>query len=1198
MSQLSIMSPQGNYLNICESLWYVRNDANDGWIRVNPVDDLRVRHGSGEYWLPITCDIDQAYCPPEGGIDCWPGRNGDFESSEFRTGGPTGYLVCDCNGLDCYTYTGHTPDYNVVGGRFITTSPTGQVANSLPGTIYGSGESEITEVLFLAGEHSGAFDVSVMDLDGDARVRIYHGCQLLADTYSEQMPGNNRNEFSFFYNAESDSGNQFITVRVDVGNRNSRWRVKIGGINQQTLTNFDRPGPCFGTFGSRLPCFVNDKNLMVEGVAAYEMVHQMPEDGPVHIDMRVTGSEPVTMKVFYAGQLLAEGTSRNNDGKLWDALSLVFNFAAVGGEDQILVRYESTRLNNSWEYSIYCPSQPGSVINPMPCMPVPNDILCRALSNTLNPAYAVTGMGAIVNDVYYDMTGKNAGDVVFEFYASNAIQIGFFQGNFPNEVTLSGLSDFTAGHHRMYFNFNPALGSMLHMRVIGNCCPNWDITVSCPVPPAILSINDASVVRGRHGEIRTLCFDVGLSNKYPHAISFDFQTSPITAIEAEGNCIVPGIPEPSPYCNIVSEGGVQTGSYKNSGIPKVPGVPQAIPVSSVTHSLNCAPGGHYYVLELEFDLAESATYTFYGTADDNLSARMDCVEFLTTNRWQSMFSTQIQLAAGHHVLSCLYQNVPNCTPGWVRCALVHPNGTPIIWTDTTTFPWRSKSGIISVEPPPDPIDVDADYNRTTGHAVIPACTDKIQVCIPVCGTDLMGPNVTLNLILSNIQGTDRVARNVAVGTIINDNHYVCDQNTNVAVLDAGVDNLVTYGARRMYINGSLPGNGSSAYVMDRKITFPRTDLYSFIFFGVDVAEVYLDCNLITRVDTLANGVKASRVRAAVNSGEHTMFINYFIAPSNARRNGYAALAILNSSNQLIYASNAADWRGRIVNAGVPPSCNQFPNSCHIQAQAGAATQGTTIPSVGYGALALYSPLHAPNCAPANTFFSFEKTINFPVSGNYTFRGFADDTLDIFIDCKSVFSNQSLSFKQTTAYVEAGNRLVTFSYKNVPNCTPGYAAFAILKPDTSLLYASEPSGWISAQGSLNNIPLPMYESYRSDQRRNVLHISPSQSSGGPNYAWWSAELDFVVPASGNYWLNANADDQVQIFIDCAARPVGGTRFPLQAGNTKIHIRLYNLKSKNPNWFWFDLYNDANQIIYSTTAAGWKAKKADLDFSGLS
>lgn len=1204
MSTLTVRTPGGQNLSICDSEWYLRNDENTGWIRIDPQNDVRVRHGSNEYWLPVTCDGDNELCPPQTIVNCWPGYSGIFDSAEFKTGGPTGYLLCNCDGTDCKSYTGHTPDFNVVGGRFFSTAPVieGGTAPALPLTFYGS-EAQVTEMLVNAGGRSGAIDISVLALDPGVRVRVYHDCNVIGDS---SISGD---YFNVFFSAEptvtveDNCGvvsvvNNFITVRVDAP-AGARWRIRMGEVNTVVTSSFQRPAPCFGTFSPHLPCFVDDEKNVIPGRSVYEMIHQIPVNGLVHIDTVVRGEYPVNFTVFYNGTVLSSATTDNSPQNPNSVASLAFNFNGTGGDNFIVIRYEAYREYNDWAYSIYCPGQRGSRLDMLTCAPVPDviplDVLCTPLNDSLPQEWSVSGKGAAHTDVYYDYSGKETGYVVVEYFSNSPVQLVFYQGMYPNEVMVGATQGFTTGHNRLYFDFDPALGTVLHAQVIGTCCPDWAFMVSCPVKKPVLNILDAELVRGPKGQTDMLCLTVELENKSPKPVTFDWVATPLTALETtDGTCTITEDVPDSPYCNII---GTHVAQYANATNDTNIGYGQARRIASSAHNVNCAVGGQYYVLECDFEFPFTGEYTFVGTADDNLRVYVNCELVVTkSSTWEYNQATKFQAKEGWGTISLMYQNVPNCTPGWVKCVFLNTaTGAVVFATNETAYTWRSKVGAITVEPDPVPLVYGADYKKSSGSGTIPTCTLTTQVCVPICGTDLMGPDVTFQVTVSNVKNAV-VGDLVGIGTIKNPNFYDCNQNTRITVLDGGADQYVNRDARKIYVNDFV-SNAGAAYVMDATIELPVSGLYTMYFYGLDTAELYVDCGMVARI---SGATSATKVRMPLNKGGRKIYINYFLNAGKIRRSGYAALAIVDPLNRVVYASKAEDWRGRVISAGSAPSCNQFPETCNIT-PTGVAISWAPFgnKSVGYDALPINSNIHPPECAPGNTYYTLERKMTFPVTGNYTFRGIADDTLDIYVDCKVALGGGVLGqgIKTTTFNVTAGEHLVTVVYKNVPNCTPGYAVFVILKPDGSVFYASEPSKWVSAVGTLGGRqPIGLYQSWINN--RTVVHISSSPFYGGPNYAWWSAEREFTVPADGQYYIVAGADDAIQVYIECANRPLNGTRFALKAGPLKFHIRCYNEQSKRSNWCWFILYNAAGEIVYNTTADGWRGSWSDLDFTGLS
>ena len=1216
MSDLRALSPNGAWLNICESEWKVLQE--DGtWKEIEPGNDLRVRHGSNDYWLQINCDLDVGYCPPEQLAGCWPGYSGNFDSAEFKIGGPTGYLVCDCDGLNCKTYTGHTPDYDKAGGRFFSTAPVVEntVAHSLPTTLFGSSEAEITEMLVYAGERSGHIEVSLHDLDPGVRVRIYNDCVLLGDSdvsgpffnvfFTTEIPKKAVEEDPC---GDPPVPNKFLTVRVDAPT-GRRWRVKLGAVSVVQATNYERPAPCFGTFGPSLPCFVNDQNNVIPGEAVYENVHILEGiSGRVDIDLTVNGPEPVKFEVFYNGGLIGTHVTGNSETLLKFASTLTFNFNPVGGDQFIVVRYSAPRAYNSWTYSMYCPTMQGSRINMRRPMQVPNDVLCLPLNESLAPAHAVTGRGAHTSDIYYNYAGYSLGDIVVEFFAPDEVQFVFFQGNYPNETILSGTTSVVNGHRRFYFRFDPRNGTTVHVRVVGPCCPDWIFTMSNPVPPPVIDVFDASIVRGRAGQVSLLCFDVKLRNKTPKRVTFDWNTAPLTAIvSTDGTCTVTEDVPDSPFCNIVGTGGVRGGSYSNDHNIGY----SCSRISSTLHSPNCAQGGQYYVVETDFNFPYTGTYTVVGTADDCIDVYVACKHVLAgprgTGQWERTHRATFTAEAGWNTVSAMYLNIPNCTPGWVKFVILNSSGQVIFATNPTAYTWRSKAGAITVEPPPVPMVYGADYNQVKGSGAIEPCTDSTRVCVPICGTNLMGPDVTFQLSLSKVVNAE-IGDLVAIGTIKNGNQYSCDQNTSLAVYDAGLNGYVNRGAHSMFVN-QLIGNSGATYVMDADINIPASGLYTIYFHGIDYAEFFIDCNRVA----VSSG-SAVRIRTPLNSGVRKCHINYSTASLNGLRTGYAAVAIVDSLNRVVYASLPAHWRGRIASAGSPPSCVQFPPCAPISGnsiqQQNSGGGGSTNFTVGYGAVQVRSSLHGNGSQPNGVSYTLQFRPTLP-AGSYTLVWSCDDEGDFYVNCQHVASKRSgwRTIQRNAFYISDGSKPTTMSlvYRNTGGSVM-WTNFAILNAAGTAVLVSSPSLPNGASAAGNAVAAtsaaPLYETNMGG--RYVQHYSTSAYSGGPAYQWWIAENEINIPANGQYRLVMGQDlESMQIYIDCALRgqaldTTSGSSglFTLRAGPNRFIVRKYNAKPGAQDWWWFDLYDAAGNLVYRSRAAGWKAAARDMNFSGIS
>jgi hypothetical protein len=262
--------------------------------------------------------------------------------------------------------------------------------------------------------------------------------------------------------------------------------------------------------------------------------------------------------------------------------------------------------------------------------------------------------------------------------------------------------------------------------------------------------------------------------------------------------------------------------------------------------------------------------------------------------------------------------------------------------------------------------------------------------------------------------------------------------------------------------------------------------------------------------------------------------------------------------------------------------------------------GSTYFTVGYGSMQVRTSLHGNGSQPNGINYSLQYSPNLP-AGTYTMVWTADDVASFYVNCVHVRDkNSNWRNVDSFTFVHPGGAVpLTVIYRNTGG-NVAWCNWAILNSAGQAVSVSKPGlpGEASAIGDVvaATVGVPLYNTY--NRGRLMTHISTSIASGGTNYAWWSAERDIVIPAAGNYYVIGGADDQLGVYIGCQGRSIGGALFPLKAGPNKIQIRCYNLRSRDPNYFWFTLYNQAGQVIYDSSAAGWKGKWADLDFSGLS
>src|SRR5690606_21955758 len=515
MSKLTVRTAQGEWLGLCDSEWRVLMDTGV-WREIAPNQDMKVRHGSNSYWLDIECDRKVDYCPVDLDPSCWPGFTGNFDGGRVKGGGETGFVLCNCDDSVCVSYSGHTDQFNRAGGAFVVTSQReGIVHNTLPFTWFG-GKAQVNEIALDCGSESGPilFDCLAYGIaakDKNFRLRVYQNCQLLGDSWV------NGNSFHVMYNAKEELG--YVTVRVDAP-ENSVWSVRANAVNVEPYTTFVYPSPCLGTFGGKMRCTIEASDSFYYTNQAYEAVHYIGnEAGVMNIDYNVDVI-PVTFRVFYAGVLLAEAKDVSGEG------SFSFLFPYEAPVEHIVVRVETEPQNSDWTYSLYCPNQQGSRTNKLPLIPLEVSPFCtgeRFPDNQINGSAPTT-------DLNVDFTGQPNGKVYVSFYAQSEIQILVYQ----NDVLYTG-SKPIKGENYFTFWYDIERGTNVRIRIIGACCPVWRLSISTPIMEPHVHIEDDSVVRGPEGEIRHLCFPITLNRISDEPVIVEYSTSPITAVEGQGN---------------------------------------------------------------------------------------------------------------------------------------------------------------------------------------------------------------------------------------------------------------------------------------------------------------------------------------------------------------------------------------------------------------------------------------------------------------------------------------------------------------------------------------------------------------------------------------------------------------------------------------------------------------------------------------
>lgn len=1268
MSRLRVRTPSGSWLDVCESEWYVRDAKNLNWIRLVVSKEMKVRHGSNAYWLNIECDVDDIYCPPDEVLECWPGATGNFDNGIIIDGGPTGSQLCDCDGKNCVTYIGPGPggegNGNAgpnTGGQLLATSSKAGATGSktmplpCPVTAYG-GRATITEFYVELSQVSGMVTLNARGITGSVRVRIYKNCELLADTDLAQNATRNgiKSYVTKFMN-DTASGIGRVLVRVDAQNENTLWDVALSCPNQDPDFNDIEPAQCYGTFHALIGCTA----------FVYERMHKLEGSGVTWLDITV-GKEPIRVSAFYQGQLLASTVDL-----ITSSTQLSWNFQPRNNDDLVTIRVECDQPTTAWTYSLYCAGTTGSFNNPDHCCGTGLPERCEDIGKPCPPEYNRVSNKADVTDTWYDLSKNIDGKVYipYNLIGDQPLQILVYQ----NGSVVAGIGP-KLGSGKLVFMFKKANGTKIRVRVIGTCCPQWTFSVLCPFPLPQACIDNPRMVRPLKGQVGQLCFTLTLDHIYDETVTVDYETRssnaigvyaqtnvlvedefnyPFLAVADSGTgrvvydagfpkfynsvvnavtdqylrnvvnyCANPSKPKRALVCSSAQRGNAYPADGQNTGFGiRVPNILAAMGFAVDVACVNDPFFGG--IMDHDYDKLAPYSMVIFFSSDEfnapNITERTATAYgefvkkgnglFLVTDHYSFQYAANMIAKQYGVVFSGSVDRQPVSI---ARSIQIY--GPSPLWNgiETQTFSAGGSEGIIGVEYTPP------DYVPEKGTVEFSPCETARQVCIDIWGISRPGPDRTVEVVLKSAKNATICTPGVGTGTI--ENNYVanCPSNTQLVVKDGGAHAVMGSGARLMYTQESLgAANFQYSSILDMKINFPAEGIYRFYVWGDDEAELYLDCDLVVK-HVLSSGTTIIQSGPAsrpywVPAGEVYLYLIYTNRGPRSRSASATSMKIMYPNGSPFYVSNAANWRSRVLDMGLPPICKQFPDTCQITPTGGVRNGGNSNShNIGYpGAQNISSTLHSPNCAPGGTFYVLETMIAFPVTGIYTWVGTADDNIWMYLDCNlfATGNNWEGTF-YASVYVTAGMHRVTAMYQNIPNCTPGWVKFVFLAPDLHVTYQSEATGWGSIQGNLSDQGAAAIYSGGSVGAWAINYLGGLGARAisapfGQNYGYTTSELKFSFPHAGNYSILLFGDDTVEVFVECrsvaysgAVRngSLGSGSFYAGAGETNIIVRHYNVSS--PQWFIFAILDEGGNVVYGTNTAGWKCRLGDMNFSGIS
>lgn len=555
MSRLRVRNTENTkWIDICQSEWYVRNPSNTGWERFIPKQGIKARHGSENYWLDIDCisELEDDCTPDEyggttdgkgengsgkpiggggdggdggGGGDGGDGGNGgsggpnnptsplypsgDLGSGLGGTGWlpnapyPDGYDLPDSDGDgaggrgDCI----FRPSLNVCEGKIPLIVRPDKDCGSFaagsfncpfvcPDTVMGRGKG-ISEFYIDMGLVSGPVILPWSARPGGVSFDIYYRGKLVASTNGTRS---GVDALAFVFIPVADDRMLFVRARSTLAT--TRWTLQIKCVGDtDTDGDINNPRPCHGTFEVKKE----------GGLGVFEFFHDMgPTAGLVDVHYQMW-NQPDKMEVFNDSGELVKSTG----GYVAGEGHLKIDYSPGGG-NTLRIRITARDPGTSWIYLITCPGDKGSEDDPRPC----------------SDQGAVKSGGAGVTDTFVDFgdVGGKVG-VRYQMYEIpdklDVFQAGTLVATTGGPVT---------GDHWLYFNYDPAKGKTVQIRVTGSGKTSWSFLHTCPGDEdAEITIDSPSIREGAAGEKPQLCWNITQTKPQAVPVTVDYATGGGTA---------------------------------------------------------------------------------------------------------------------------------------------------------------------------------------------------------------------------------------------------------------------------------------------------------------------------------------------------------------------------------------------------------------------------------------------------------------------------------------------------------------------------------------------------------------------------------------------------------------------------------------------------------------------------------------------
>lgn len=606
MSRLRVRSPNHtHWIDICQSKWFTRNADNSRWIPFTPAQGLYVRHGAEKYWLQIDCMLDEtAVCEedPYGGTADGAGANGTGPGvvpGGTGTGGGGGGGGGGSGGGGGGGGGGGSGGGGGGGGGGGNNGPSSPDYGNVDKGSGGGGSGYSPGGMYPAGFDLPDSDGDGAGLSGSCIVRP--GLKTCEELNKDQGDGglgysctigNRKGSFVCPFLCDETARGSGVGIwefYLKPGPYNSMsldWMASVGGasfdvyhkgvriattdgrrtgadkltfvitdkeellfVRVRTRTNvswmlqvlceeldddrgsLSKPHPCRGTFKPFSPSKVKTYYHKMGAVA-----------GKVDIDYDMfEGADMIVVKNLKGNVLATSGKAVSHTG------SLTFNY--VPDDTQMVVVVVTSAIAGNWEYTMYCPGEKGSKDNPRPC----------------NDTSPVTSGGAGVTDTHVDL-GETPGRMGIRYQMWNIPdKMDVYQNG--NLVATTGSP--VTGDHWLYFEYNPANGTSIQIRVTGQGETTWAFLHDCPGHDTInISTGPADVLEGSAANPGKLCWEVKIDKASPSPVSVDYVTGGGTAqpLTAQGRILASDTAN-RPFVGCVDQAGVGRAIF-DGGFPK------------------------------------------------------------------------------------------------------------------------------------------------------------------------------------------------------------------------------------------------------------------------------------------------------------------------------------------------------------------------------------------------------------------------------------------------------------------------------------------------------------------------------------------------------------------------------------------------------------------------------------------------------